>query len=555
MTDGSNNVDSALKSPLTQGMACFESGDLEGAEQNLMLAREIENHQGEADAALGLVYWLQGRYPEAEFAFKEALTASPKNIEAWLGLGETHLAKGELYRAEDCFRAALDIDSKCGQGWNGLGMVYLTNGEFERAKMYFKHGIEGNSPEARFNLSTLLSEQNRLSEARAALEPLLEIREFEVESSLHLGYICLKEGDFEEAMDFFNRAARLKKGALRECYAEGMAHFHNGVYDRALLSFEKALSLSPNYFPAKNASSACRSRLRLRRRLGCDFANGTFKFSDKGDELMGRVYGYLEGTELEPPMVSIIINARKLDYRLERCLNRCLHLNYPSYEIIVLPDRPFNRSQRGLRIIPTGRVSEEIKRTIGAREARGEVLAFLDSDADPFRDWLSQRMNLLHRSDACLVGGAHPTRSNNGSHPSARGFLNSLSGENWFLMKHGLFHRSGANGNLWWDMVVMKPELPELAGKGSWNGAVKDLVRSCAQPHKKDLKSSLLYPALRWGGIWPLSMIAGRFLTFVTKSETGYKTLFKLSGNKEIEGRCDSELNLESGSAEAVITP
>ncbi len=42
----------------------------------------------------------------------------------------------------------------------------------------------------------------------------------------------------------------------------------------------------------------------------------------------------------------------------------------------------------GITIIPTGPVGPPLKRDIGAKKAKGEIIAFIDDDAYPRKDWL-----------------------------------------------------------------------------------------------------------------------------------------------------------------------
>jgi len=61
-----------------------------------------------------------------------------------------------------------------------------------------------------------------------------------------------------------------------------------------------------------------------------------------------------------------------------------------------------------VRIIPTGIVSPPKKRDVGAKEAKGEILAFLDDDAYPKKDWLKEAVNIFKESEkfGCVCGPA-----------------------------------------------------------------------------------------------------------------------------------------------------
>ena len=90
------------------------------------------------------------------------------------------------------------------------------------------------------------------------------------------------------------------------------------------------------------------------------------------------------------PKVSIIIACRRICSDTRKCVEECLKLDYPDYEIIILPDQNETLDKPQVIIIPTGSVKPSTKRNIGMRQAMGEIFAFIDSDAYPTRDWLKK---------------------------------------------------------------------------------------------------------------------------------------------------------------------
>lgn len=105
------------------------------------------------------------------------------------------------------------------------------------------------------------------------------------------------------------------------------------------------------------------------------------------------------------PPVSIVIPVKEKDSYLEECIVACRQLDYPDFEIIVLPDKKFKLPDRKVRIIPTGNVSPPEKRDIGIENARGEIIAFLDSDAFPLSHWLKYGVRYFGDSEIGAVGG------------------------------------------------------------------------------------------------------------------------------------------------------
>ncbi len=125
------------------------------------------------------------------------------------------------------------------------------------------------------------------------------------------------------------------------------------------------------------------------------------------------------------PKVSIIIPVKKKNRNLEECIEYCLKLDYPDYEIIVLPDKMERLSYSQVKIISTGTIGPSEKRDIGIKYARGEILAFLDDDTFPTEDWLKNAIPYFEDENIAAIGGAGITPPNDGLREQASGLVYS----------------------------------------------------------------------------------------------------------------------------------
>jgi cellulose synthase/poly-beta-1,6-N-acetylglucosamine synthase-like glycosyltransferase len=130
--------------------------------------------------------------------------------------------------------------------------------------------------------------------------------------------------------------------------------------------------------------------------------------------------------------VSIIIAVKTWQKNLEECVGKCCELDYPDYEIIILPDSDIgavlNNAISGsptrivpVKVIPTGAVSPAKKRDLALAHARGEILAFLDDDAYPNKDWLKNALKNFTDSEVVAVGGPAVTPENDSLRQRASG--------------------------------------------------------------------------------------------------------------------------------------
>jgi len=82
-----------------------------------------------------------------------------------------------------------------------------------------------------------------------------------------------------------------------------------------------------------------------------------------------------------------------------------LAIDYPSFEVLLLPDSPPAVELKDVKTIATGPVKPAAKRNLAMKEADGEFYAFIDSDAYPRRDWLKTALEHFRDPDIAGVGG------------------------------------------------------------------------------------------------------------------------------------------------------
>jgi len=125
----------------------------------------------------------------------------------------------------------------------------------------------------------------------------------------------------------------------------------------------------------------------------------------------------------------IIPFCQPIEYLYE-CINSISVQSYKDYEIILLPDgkEKFTFPDIKIKVIPTGKIGPAEKRDIGAKKATGEVLAFIDDDAYPDRNWLKNSLIHFKREEISAVCGPGVTPVTDDIFQQAGGWVNSL----WF---------------------------------------------------------------------------------------------------------------------------
>jgi len=95
--------------------------------------------------------------------------------------------------------------------------------------------------------------------------------------------------------------------------------------------------------------------------------------------------------------ISIIIPVKEInDYLRKETIPAILRQSFQNFEIIILPDRPTKEKFPKTKIIPSWpKQGPADKRDLGAKKARGEILAFLDDDSYPDKNWLKNAVKIF----------------------------------------------------------------------------------------------------------------------------------------------------------------
>jgi glycosyltransferase involved in cell wall biosynthesis len=113
-----------------------------------------------------------------------------------------------------------------------------------------------------------------------------------------------------------------------------------------------------------------------------------------------------------PPLVSVIVPVRNRVDLLRKCLAAACSQSFEGpYEIVVVDNDSSEdvagvcRQFSGVICICETGVGSYAARNAGIRKARGEILAFTDSDCIPGREWLERAIEYLNRTKCDIVGG------------------------------------------------------------------------------------------------------------------------------------------------------
>jgi glycosyltransferase involved in cell wall biosynthesis len=111
-------------------------------------------------------------------------------------------------------------------------------------------------------------------------------------------------------------------------------------------------------------------------------------------------------------MISVIIPSYNSENTIQKCLDSLKNQSYQGSCEIILVDSSIDKTSQivsnnypDINLIHLDKKTDPgTARNIGIREAKGDILAFIDSDCFPSRDWL-ERIATAHQSVYRIVGG------------------------------------------------------------------------------------------------------------------------------------------------------
>ena len=198
--------------------------------------------------------------------------------------------------------------------------------------------------------------------------------------------------------------------------------------------------------------------------------------------------------------VSIIIPVKKINEYINEAIRHISGLDYDDFEVLILPDDgdlseiefQDERLPGKVKVFPTGPLGPAEKRDIGAKQAEGEILAFIDDDAYPRKDWLTNAMRHFENSVIAAVGGPAVTPKEDSFWQRVSGsvYLSPLGGgncERYWPGKKRFFVDDWPSVNLF----VRKHDFEKVGGFNSQYWPGEDTKLCLDLTHK--LKKKIIY--------------------------------------------------------------
>jgi glycosyltransferase involved in cell wall biosynthesis/uncharacterized MnhB-related membrane protein len=180
----------------------------------------------------------------------------------------------------------------------------------------------------------------------------------------------------------------------------------------------------------------------------------------------------------EPPLISVVICAYNAERTMHSCLESLRKLDYPNFEVVIVDDGSRDATAEIAMDFPEFRLIRQpnkglsVARNVGMRAARGELIAYTDSDCVVDPHWLTLMVRAMHEHDFDGCGGPNYA-------PHEEGWIEACCAASPGAPCHVLTGDNRAEHLAGCNMIYRKSALAAIGGFDSQFTAAGDDVDIC----------------------------------------------------------------------------
>lgn len=199
-------------------------------------------------AQLARLHLLMDAPEQSEAAARQAIARGPSAVEGRLALGDWARWQGNARAAEAAYAEAAALKPQEDRAWFGLGSIASEREDVRLGRERLGRAIELNprGPGYRGELGTLETFANAFPRAEEEYRQALEQNPGDFVALTGLGYLKLKRGETEAALEDFLRAGVMEPRYARAHVFTAIAYYQLGRSARALEELGRAKELDRN---------------------------------------------------------------------------------------------------------------------------------------------------------------------------------------------------------------------------------------------------------------------------------------------------------------------
>ncbi len=213
---------------------------------------------------LGLIAYRRFHYGRALKLITQAIQHNATKPLYWYNQGLVHQACHQLPEAERAYRQALSLQSDYVEALGNLGNVLREQGDLGAARAAYERVLTLNPGQADGynNVGVVLKELGKTDEAGEAYQRALALNPDHAEAHYNLGMIFWEREHIEEAIKRFQKAIAVKPHYAKAHHSLGLAHLWQRDLDGAFRAFRASANLTHNHGRAVRVAALHASRIK-----------------------------------------------------------------------------------------------------------------------------------------------------------------------------------------------------------------------------------------------------------------------------------------------------
>lgn len=208
---------------------------------------------------IGVKYFLEGDFENAEIAYKKAILQEPTNSSVLNNLGFLLAQQGKLDEAKELLLQSLDLNRESDATHLNIGNVFLLENDLERSYSHFMKSLLLN-PDNAFTyegLANLYLKQQKIESACEAFKRSAELNPANINLKITYAALLLTIGKIEEASEQYYDVFLSNSEEIEALIGIGITSFIKKDYNISQIFLKKALAIEPENKKARQHLAYC----------------------------------------------------------------------------------------------------------------------------------------------------------------------------------------------------------------------------------------------------------------------------------------------------------
>jgi|GEM_PF-838913 len=241
------------------GIASCKLGEFEEGYSHFAKALELEPDFKGVQRQWGHYLLSENRYEEALPHLRKAITEEPKQLEARMNLA---LALIKTEQQAEAVEILFEVEQE--HQWNPqvqylLGTHFMGAGNWQKAKEYLEKTLEEKPDftDAAINLALVFCEMDQSMEAVRRMRPLIRREPDSARVNFYYGVVLFRHGDYKDALVKYNKALSIQPDYLEAKLGQGEALLKLDQLAEAEQALKTVLEQKPDSLPALSLMALC----------------------------------------------------------------------------------------------------------------------------------------------------------------------------------------------------------------------------------------------------------------------------------------------------------